>query len=100
MKMSGPSSAAYVYEGQSEKVSITSSGRRLEAPVGEVETYCFSGSGFGRYYDFSQIYEGMIVNGLKNGYGRVIYYTEVGDTSVYKGNFKDGQINGVGTYSY
>jgi hypothetical protein len=32
----------------------------------------------------------MIVNGLKNGYGRVVYYTEVGDTSVYKGNFKDG----------
>jgi len=42
----------------------------------------------------------MIENGTKNGYGRIVYSEESGSASVFTGNFKDGQMNGVGTFSY
>lgn len=42
----------------------------------------------------------MIENGTKNGYGRIVYSKETGSVSVFMGKFKDGAINGIGTYTY
>ena len=42
--------------------------------------------------DFHRIYEGMFVDGLWNGYGRLIYE----DGHYYIGEFRDGYYHGSG----
>ena len=41
-------------------------------------------------------YEGEIVNGVPNGWGKVVFPSG----SVYEGSWKDGDTEGIGTYKW
>lgn len=48
-----------------------------------------------KYY---HVYEGEFINGVKNGYGSLAYFISKDTNNVYKGNFKDDQFFGKGSF--
>ncbi len=48
-----------------------------------------------QYY---HVYEGEFVNGVKNGQGLLAYFISKDTNSVYKGNFKDNEFFGKGSF--
>ena len=57
---------------------------------------CVNGSGIGFDYDDMYQYEGMWLNGLPNGQGKL----STPDMVMYEGNFRNDAYDGFGTYYY
>ena len=83
-----------VLNGKGEIIQIDENGNK-NIYKGDIINFKKEGKGIEKNVDFK--YEGDFLNDIKNGKGKIIYYN-TGD--FYEGEFKNGEINGYGFYTW